>query len=147
MSRFSTPLEVRVLRSRTLVRRPLYLLTAPLTYDSDLVGRIVVPAQFRTDFASIPILPVLWGLFGDVAHYAAVVHDWIYHHAGQLPGKTHINRATADQVFEEAMALDVALPEAMVSDPAVPWAPRRVIYQAVRLGGRYRMTDETKEAI
>jgi hypothetical protein len=55
-----------------------------------------VPAGFVTDFASVPRVPVAFWLFGDTAHAAAVVHDWLY--------STEIfPKDTADSVFYEAM--------------------------------------------
>lgn len=56
---------------------------------------VLVPAGFRTDFASVPRLPFAFWLFGDVAQEAGVIHDYLYS-TGQ------VSRKLADEVFAEA---------------------------------------------
>lgn len=66
-------------------------------YYSERLGReIVVPAGFETDYASVPRLPFAYSLFGGVAKWAAVIHDYLYRTATA-------SRADADAVFLEAM--------------------------------------------
>lgn len=139
MGKFITPLEVRVLRGRQLTKRPSYLLTAPLEYQSDILGTtIVVPKDFVTDFSSIPLFPlfVAWGMLGDVAHYPSVIHDYLVRSKGKITNKEGIiyyyDKQTADDVFEEAMSHDNHILEYQVDDHKVPWAPRKVMYLAVR---------------
>ncbi len=61
---------------------------------------ICVPRGFRTDFASVPRLPVVYWLFGGVGVRAATLHDWLY----STQWKT---RKEADQLFYEGLrALD-----------------------------------------
>jgi len=90
--------------------------------------RIMVPAGFRTDFASVPrlfwrILPP-FGLYGK----AAVLHDWLYFEA-------MLSRETADGIFLEAMVeLGVA-----------KWK-RRIMYRAVRMFGFWSYgSEKTRE--
>lgn len=80
---------------------------------------LVVPAGFATDFASIP-RPAQGFLnaVNDVAP-AAVVHDFLYV-AGVFE-----SRAVADRVFLDALAAN-----------GVGWMRRRILWAAVRLGGR-----------
>ncbi|HEX6829376.1 MAG TPA: DUF1353 domain-containing protein [Burkholderiales bacterium] len=139
MSEFLTPLKMMVLRSRTLTKRPLYQLTAPLVYYSDLLAReITVPAGAKTDLASIPYLPVLWLAFGDTAQYASVIHDHVYRSGGMVDGlNIYITKAEADEIFEEAMQVHVRIPGTDVDDPPVPWLPRKVMFSGVRVGGNY----------
>lgn len=73
-------------------------LTAPLIYSSNVLPHVVVvPAGFRTDFASVPRLPLAYWLFGNAADEAAVIHDWLY--TSNVSGVT---RKQADEVFAEA---------------------------------------------
>jgi hypothetical protein len=67
------------------------------SYDSAIAkARIIVPAGFVTDFASVPRLPLVFLVVGDMAQAAAVIHDWLY--------TTGIfAKAIADNVFYEAM--------------------------------------------
>lgn len=89
-----------------------------LAYDSAVLSaRVVVPAGFETDFASVPRLPFAFWLAGDTAHLAAVVHDFLY--TIQL-----CSRVEADRVFYEAMTLT-----------GVPLWRRSLMYAAVRVGG------------
>jgi hypothetical protein len=39
---------------------------------------IIIPADFKTDLASVPRLPVIYWLLGGRGHKAAVIHDWLY---------------------------------------------------------------------
>jgi hypothetical protein len=71
---------------------------APLVYQSDLAGQIIVPKNFCTDFASIP--RVLWVQFPPWSRYgpAACLHDWVY-------WSKPCSRDTADCLLSEAMTL------------------------------------------
>lgn len=78
-----------------------YTLLAPLTYwhwGKD----IVVPAGFKTDFASVP--RIFWPIFPpDGPHAkAAVVHDMLYQTRG-LHGE--YTREECDEIFADAMTL------------------------------------------
>lgn len=96
------------------------LLTAfNYTTDIDSLGTITVPADFITDFASIP--RGLWNLFPPTGRYgkAAVIHDYLYRGSG-------VARIDADNVFREAMEV-----------LQVPWLTRQLVYRAVRVFGRW----------
>ena len=70
---------------------------SPLIYESDLVGRIDVPAGFVCDLNSIP--QPLW-FVSPPSDYpeAGVVHDYLYA-TGSLP------RRTADTLYREALGV------------------------------------------
>lgn len=88
--------------------------------------RVVVPAGFLTDFASIP--RALWWLFHPTGPWApaALVHDWLYHSPVVQSGDTSrtVDREEADRIFLEAMAV-----------MGVSAFVRRVMFRAVRLFG------------
>lgn len=71
-----------------------WTLIEPLIYDFRH-QEIKVPAGFRTDFASVPRLPVLFAFIGDVGQKAAAVHDYLY--------ATHSDRHFADDCFRQAL--------------------------------------------
>jgi hypothetical protein len=72
-------------------------LLEPLVFVSDVAGRIVVPAGFVTNFASVPRVPVVYELTGNTSSMAATVHDYLY--------TTHaVSRDVADAVLREASA-------------------------------------------
>lgn len=73
-----------------------WVLTSELAFSSAVLKRlIIVPIGFRTDFASVPRLPLAFLLFGGVADEAAVVHDFLYSTGA-------CSRKRADDVFAEA---------------------------------------------
>lgn len=80
-------------------RDGLYILLEPLIYVSDILGRIEVPAEFHTDFASVPRVPIVYLLWGNRAHREATIHDWLFRQKA-WPECTWMQ---ANQVFREAM--------------------------------------------
>jgi len=94
---FQSPLIVRELDETSNSGRGLFELVAPLIYISPSLSRtLVAPVGFKTDFASVPRMPVIWLLFGDTARKAAALHDYLY----TAPHQT--TREEADQVLREA---------------------------------------------
>lgn len=91
MSKFASPLIVEL----TDEFEGLWTLRAPLLYLSDIAGRIEVPVDFVTDFASVPKLPVVYLAAGGKGDKAAVVHDWLY--------SALYDREVADRVLREAL--------------------------------------------
>lgn len=119
MSRFITTLQAEKLRADgSADRRGTWRLLAALAYRSDLLDEVVVvPRGFRTDFASVPRLPVAYLLTANCGHEAAVLHDWAY--------TTHfVTRAKADALFAEALKVG--------GEPA--WR-RGLMWAGVRIGG------------
>lgn len=114
MGQFITHLDVRLPEEG----KP-WVLDNPLVFESDLLGVVVVPSGFETDFASVPRLPIAYSLFGDVVHAPAVIHDYLY-------SEEQIERAKADAVFEEAMAAS-----------GVSWWKRKMMWLAVRVFGGF----------
>lgn len=102
-------------------------LAEPLTYDHPL-RRLVVPAGFETDFASIP--RGLWNLLPKLDRHllAAVLHDWLYSTA-------IVTKPEADAIFLAAM-----------KDLGVPVWKRWAMYLAVRLFGRGAWNAHRKRA-
>lgn len=148
MAGFLSPLRLEYIDGRFWeVLEPFeYRLGAP-----DGVERVVIPAGFLTDFASIP--RALWPALPPTGKYgkAAVVHDWLYQRreirqspsyespAGHIvlkPVVTRlVNRGQADAIFNEAMAV-----------LEVRRTQRWTIFSGVRVGGwvawnNYRRTE------
>jgi len=120
MAVFLTPLEVECVDDTANSGRGIWRITAPLVYQSDILGRqMVIEPGFLTDYASVPRVPFAYWLFGDTSHRAAVVHDWLYHH---------------HEVCDESTANKVLL-EAMKAEGIPAWR-RAGIYAGVVVGGR-----------
>ena len=114
MAKFVTELDVRLIDDAA----NLWQIESALVYCSDLFEEpILVEAGFRTDFDSVPRLPLAYWLTGDTGRAAAVVHDYLYR-TGCVP------RELADAIFFEAM---------MVS--GVPAWRARLKWIGVRAGG------------
>ena len=121
MSEFRTSLIVMMVNNDPEKWR----LVVPLVYSSDLLGLIVVPVGFETDFASVPRLPVLFFLAGGFAKAPSVVHDFLYSE------HNNFTREQADAAFLEAMEVD-----------GISTWRRNGMYQAVRLfGAPHFVTD------
>jgi len=105
-----------------------WFLLSDLDYEiPDTDARVVVPAFFVTDFASIPrifwsLLPT-WGRYGP----ASVVHDYLY-------WDQQCTREQADAIFLLAMI-----------DNDVPWWQRTVIYRAVRWGAAFAWSENADD--
>jgi len=112
MSRFYTPLEVRMLPEMDDQN---WMVITPLVYFSDRMGDFIrVPEGFITNFVSFDALK-------NVGQRAAVVHDFLY-------SCNDVPRELADDIFKEALlsvGVDGVLAKAM--------------FRAVRLfGGGHR---------
>lgn len=101
-SQFKTALIVRVLDKPNM-----FALVQELIYHSERLGKdVTVPAEYETDFASIPwILQSIVQVNGKHRR-AAVVHDYLCTNGAELG----IKQREADLIFQEAMeVLDVRL--------------------------------------
>src|SRR5471032_1137669 len=120
VSAFLTLLRDECIDDLACSGRGIWRITEPLQYYSALLGRIItVEPGFLTDYASVPRYPLLYWMFGDTSHMAAVIHDWLFHH---------------HEVCDEAMANKVLL-EAMAVEGIPAWR-RAGIYAGVALGGK-----------
>lgn len=114
MAKFLTELDAKCIDDGS------WLLAYPLGYDSDIIGPVDAPAGFKTDFASVPRVPLVYIAFGDRAHHESVIHDYLYR-SDSVPV---VSRAVADRVFLEAMKCR-----------GKPWHIRWPMYLGVRAGG------------
>lgn len=102
----------------------LWMLAGEFAVLSQNFGRVVVPAGFVGDLASVPrwALPYLDDDAPEIL-YGSIVHDWIYSRQGELPGR-RLTRAEADELLRLCMLACGARP-----------AQARLVWLAVRLGG------------
>lgn len=91
MAGFQTYLIARLLDERLGV----WDLHTELRYISGIIGEVSVPVGFKTDFASVPRVPIVFDIMGNRAHAAATIHDYLY-------ATGAVSRKTADRVFKEA---------------------------------------------
>jgi len=97
MNGFSGDLEVKLI---TDDESGLWELTAPLSFDSVVAGRpITAPAGHRTDFCSVPRVPLAYDMLANRARKAGTLHDRLYI-THELP------REVADQVLREMLLQD-----------------------------------------
>lgn len=117
-----------------------YRLFEPYVYRWEKDGeryRVVVPAGFTSDLASVPRL--LWVVISPFDLGAAVVpHDWIYAHGGRVPaGSWQIGTGSGWADDERAWTRRETdrLFGRMMREVGVPRVRRRSAYLAVRLFG------------
>lgn len=93
-------------------------LQAPLSFYSAVNDKtFIAPAGFRTDFCSVPRVPIAYTLLGDRARRSGTLHDLLY--------TTHeVDRLAADNVLKEMLLLD-----------GVDECEAQAFYLGVRLGG------------
>jgi hypothetical protein len=106
--------------------RSVWELLEPLVFESERFGKIVVPPSFRTNYASVPRLPLVFLLAGDRAHKEAVIHDWQY-------TARELTREQADDLFLEALLLNPLIGNGMA----------HTMHKAVRWFGGFSWEDET----
>jgi len=117
MSKFLTELDTHLKHGRDDV----WILDSPLIYDSDLVGRIVVPAGFETDLSSVPRIPFIFAMWGNRSHHEGAVHDALF----RVGFKPEVTWQLANMIFLEAM-------EAR----GKPWYIKYPMYWGVCLGSK-----------
>jgi hypothetical protein len=124
MSSFTDPLDVRQVGKywETLRTITYYSRCEPgsISLSERCRWKFVVPAGFRSDFASIPSFawPIIGHPAGEYAQ-AAVLHDYLY--ATRI-----VSREDADGLFLEAMKV-----------LGVPWWKRWSMWAAVRVAGGF----------
>jgi hypothetical protein len=106
--------------------RAVWELLDPLFFESDQFDDIIVPPTFRTNFASVPRLPLIFLLAGDRAHKEATLHDYEYT-VRRRP------REQADALFLEALLLN----------PLIPPGLAYTMHKAVRWFGKGSWEDST----
>lgn len=114
MKKFTTPLQVQVNYDK-----PERTLISPLVFVSDILGTLIVPAGFDTDYATTPRFTWIFYPPHDIYAPAAVVHDMLYR-------SKICTREEADSVFLEAMV-----------DLGVDTFRRRSMWLGVRLFGGF----------
>lgn len=105
------------------------MLFSDLEYEIPGSGeKIIVPAGFVTDYASIPLSARQYFEAGGQAYqYPAIVHDWLYWSQTK-------SREEADRIFDEAM-----------KDCEVGDVKRNTIWAAVRAGGGSAWENNQRE--
>lgn len=109
-----------------LAGRAVWELLEPLFFESDQFGDLIVPPTFRTNYASVPRLPLVFLLAGDRSYKEAALHDFLYT-VHSMP------REHADAVFLEALLLN----------PLIPAGLAHTMHKAVRWFGKSSWEDTT----
>jgi hypothetical protein len=106
--------------------RAIWMLHEPLTWENGIV-KIVVPAGFQCDFASIPQFAL--SILGDIGQEAGVIHDFLYREDAfmdEIMGTTIVthqpSREQADWIFFQ-----------ICGEMGIEWWKRTAMYKAVRL--------------
>lgn len=128
---FLDPLRVK------LAGRDRWITEGRFRLRSKVADRIIeVPAEFVTDFASVPRLPLAYLIAGNRCPQAALPHDLLYQHPD------FDDRALADAVFLEAAGITQPEFGIEAESPAV----RRLMYAGIRAGGWWAWQSHGKRA-
>lgn len=120
MRGFLSALDVELVDPAAFGGRGLWRLRSPLTFNSPSLGFITVKEGFETDFSSVPLVPLVFDIFGGLAHAPGAVHDWLY-------AEAMVPRKAADLVlFEAALASGVSL-----------WKSALMYYAVRRFGSKH----------
>lgn len=129
--------------------RPIWELARPLFFWSRVWQCwLMVPAGFRTNYASVPRLPFVYWWYGERCWEEPALHDFAYtEHAifkvafaddGSIASvvRVEINREQADDLFLEALQ----------ANPKTSGGMADVMHRGVRLGGQSSWDDPTSIA-
>lgn len=106
--------------------RAVWELLEPLVFESSVHGLVTVPPTFRTNYASVPRLPLVFWVAGERVHKEAALHDYFY--------TVHsMTRQEADDLFLEALLLN----------PLIPAGLARSMHKAVCWFGQGSWNDDT----
>lgn len=109
MSAFLDFLDVRLVDWRA--GRPVWWTLAVLRYLSDLLGGriILIPAEFVTDLASVPRLPIIWLATGGRGPRPSIPHDFAYQFGFWFledGTRLTVDKPLVDAVFWESLLAD-----------------------------------------
>lgn len=105
--------------------RRLYLVRQFPNYQSDVAGKTFVgPDTFVTDLGSVPRIPLVYNVIGEIAIEPYIIHDLLY-------ATKEVDRKMADEVLLEALKV-----------VGISAFKRYQIYAGVRLGGGFRYGSE-----
>jgi len=123
--------------------RPLWMTLTPLRYRSDRLGAIIhIPAEFVTDGASVPRLPLVWLVAGGRGLRSSALHDYPYQTGYWLlegRGQHAVPKDLVDAVFHESLLADPI-------SGAGPFVARQM-WLGVRLGGRGVWAHKTRSGL
>jgi hypothetical protein len=98
----------------------------PVGFRSKKFGDVIAPPDFRSNYASIPRLPIVFLMAGGRASKEAYMHDLEY-------TLRRLQREEADDLFLEMLLLNPSIPEGLA----------RTMHKAVRWFGNSSWEDET----
>jgi len=96
MGSFRTSLQVELIDPLAHKGQGLWRLIQPLIFEDDAGTYWSVPADFETDFASVPRVPFVYAAVGNTAHAPSALHDWAIR--SKVCPRPH-----ADELFRQAM--------------------------------------------
>jgi len=94
--------------------KALWGLYEPFEWTNGVI-KVIVPAGFQCDFASIPQFAL--GILGDIGQEAGTIHDYLY----RSDAEPKLTRSKADYIFFE-----------VCGEMGITWWKRKAMYYAVR---------------
>lgn len=102
MGKFITELKAKQISEGTYKSNAIWELTDHLIYDSNSLGLVIVDCGTKTDFSSVPRLPILYLFANGMNNAPTALHDKLYsegHDTGRL---LNVTRLQADNLLFEA---------------------------------------------
>lgn len=103
MGKFVTELKVKQVSEATSSEGAIWELTDPLIYISNKLGMIIVDEGIKTNFSSVPRVPILYLASGGRNNAPAALHDVLYSKAHDTGRSLIVTRLQADNLFFEAI--------------------------------------------
>lgn len=103
MGKFITELQVKQVSEATYKDNAIWELTEPLIYESDKIGLVIVKRGVRTNFSSVPRVPLLFLFAGGRYNTPAALHDKLYDRNHQTGACLTVTRLQADNLIFESI--------------------------------------------
>ena len=148
MQGFLAPIAVHRTGDYDKDGRAIWELTRPLFYYSaSLKTWLVFPVRFKTNYASVPRMPLVYWYCGDRVYEEAAGHDFIYtvHGIWTVTIDNETGLITDEAVFRKLTRQegDDLFLEMLLLNPTIPEGMAHTMHKAVSWFGQSSWDDET----
>lgn len=102
MGKFVTELKVKQVSEATYKDNAIWELTDPLIYQSEKIGMVIVDSGVKTNFTTVPRVPVLYLFAGGRNNSPGALHDKLYSKGHDTGRSLIVTRLQADNLLFEA---------------------------------------------
>ena len=102
MGKFITELKVKQVSEATYKDNAIWELTDPLIYQSEKIGMVIVDSGKKTNFTTVPRVPVLYLFAGGRNNAPGALHDELYSKGHDTGRSLIVTRLQADNLLFES---------------------------------------------